>query len=127
MKKDIAKDKDTSIEHDQMPAAKCGRPAVGEAMTPAQRQQASRAKRLSEKFESFPAKQINILLSPQANQALEMLASYRDKSQKALIEELLIHAYAKQRDSVTSHDNERLMPVSENGQLRKLTKDRSKL
>jgi lipopolysaccharide biosynthesis regulator YciM len=69
-------------------------------MTPAQRQQASRAKRLSEKFESFPAKQINILLSPQATKALDMLTSYRDKSQKVLIEELLIHAYAKQSKEI---------------------------
>ena len=103
MKKDTSKD--SPIEHDQTPAAKCGRPATGKAMTPAQRQQASRAKRLSERFESFPAKQINILLSPQATQALDMLSSYRDKSQKALIEELLIHAYANQKDDVTSHDN----------------------
>lgn len=119
--------KETSIEHDQMPVAKRGRPATGKAMTPAQRQQVSRAKRLSEKFESFPAKQINILLSPQATQALDMLTYSCDKSQKALIEELLIHAHAKQRDVVTSHDNVKLMPVSENAQLRKLTKDRSKL
>ena len=125
MKQDISKE--TLIEHDQMPAAKRGRPATGKAMTPAQRQQASRAKRLSEKFESFPAKQINILLSPQATQALDMLTYSRDKSQKELIEELLIHAHAKQIDVVTSHDNEKLMPVSENGQLRKLTKDRTKL
>jgi len=96
-------------------------------MTPAQRQQASRANRLSAKFESFPAKQINILLSPQATQALDMLTSYRDKSQKVLIEELLIHAYANQKDGVTSHDNEKVMPASEKGQLRKLTKDKTKL
>ena len=125
MKNDTSKD--ASIEHGQTPTATHGRPATGNAMSPAQRQQASRAKRLSEKFESFPAKQITILLSPQANQALEMLTSYRDKSQKALIEELLIHAYAKQKGGVTSHDNEKLIPVAENAQLRKLTKDRSQL
>jgi hypothetical protein len=84
----------TSIEHVQVTTAKRGRPVTGKAMTPAQRQQASRAKRLSERFESFPARQVNILLSPQATQALDMLTSYRDKSQKELIEELLIHAYA---------------------------------
>ena len=42
-------------------------------MTPAQRQQASRKKRPSEWFETFPARQINILLSPQATQALDTL------------------------------------------------------
>ena len=98
MKKDTAKD--TSIEHDKKPTTTRGRPATGKAMTPAQSQQASRAKRLSEKFESFPAKQINILLSPQATKALDMLTSYRDKSQKVLIEELLIHAYAKQSKEI---------------------------
>ena len=98
MKQDISKG--TSIEHDQTPTAKRGRPATGKAMTPAQRQQTSRAKRLSERFESFPAKQINILLSPQATQALDMLTGYRDKSQKALIEELLIHAYANHKHNV---------------------------
>ena len=78
MKKDTAKD--TSIEHDQTLTTTRGSPTTGKVMNPAQRQQASRAKRLSEKFESFQAKQITILLSPQANQALEMLISYRDKS-----------------------------------------------
>lgn len=92
--------KDTSIEHVQTPTAKRGRPATGKAMTPAQRQHASRAKRLSERFESFPAKQINILLSPQATQALDMLTGYRDKSQKQLIEELLIHAYTNHKHNV---------------------------
>jgi hypothetical protein len=90
----------TSIEHVKTTTAKRGRPVTGKAMTPAQRQQASRAKRLSERFESFPARQINILLSPQATQALDMLTSYRDKSQKALIEELLIHAYANHKHNV---------------------------
>lgn len=56
-----------------------------------------RARRLSERFESFPAKQITVLLSPQAAQALEMLTKYRVKSQKQVIEELLIHAYANQK------------------------------
>ena len=88
---------DTTIEHDQTSTAKRGRDSTGKTMTPAQRQQASRAKRLAERYESFPAKQITILLSPQANQALEMLTSYRDKSRKTLIEELLIHAYAEQK------------------------------
>lgn len=88
------------IEHAQTVTTKRGRPSTGNAMTPAQRQQASRAKRLSERFETFPARQINILLSPQATQALDMLTSYRDKSQKELIEELLIHAYANYKHNV---------------------------
>jgi hypothetical protein len=71
-----------------------GRPATGQAMTPAQRQQASRAKRLAQRHETFPARQVNILLSPQATQALDMLSSNFDMSQKAVIERLLIQAYA---------------------------------
>lgn len=86
--------KNTSIEHVQTTPAKRGRPVTGKAMTPAQRQRASRAKRLSERFETCPARQINILLSPRATQALDMLTYCRDKSQKEQIEELLIHAYA---------------------------------
>ena len=73
---------------------KLGRPSTGQAMTPAQRQQASRAKRLSERHESFPAKQVSILLSPQATQALDMLTSNFEISQKEVIEKLLIQAYA---------------------------------
>lgn len=73
--------------------AQRGRPAAGQALTPAQRQQASRAKRLAQEHESFPARQVNILLSPQASQALSMLTNYRDLSQKEIIEELLIQAY----------------------------------
>jgi len=92
--------KNKSAVHVQTTAAKRGRPATGKAMTSAQRQQASRAKRLSERFESFPARQVNILLSPQATQALDMLTSYRDKSQKELIEELLIHAYTNHKHNV---------------------------
>lgn len=91
--------KNEPVEHVKTARAKRGRPSTGNAMTPAQRQQASRAKRLSERFESFPARQINILLSPQATQALDMLARYRDKSQKELIEELLIYAYANYKEN----------------------------
>lgn len=89
-----------STERVKTPTSKRGRPSTGKAMTPAQRQQASRAKRLSERFESFPARQINILLSPQATQALDMLTNYRDKSQKEIIEELLINDYANHKHNV---------------------------
>ena len=91
--------KDTSTEHDQPPAAKRGRPATGKAMTPAQRQKASRAKRHSVRFETTPAKQINILLSAQATQALDMLTYWRDKSQKEVIDELLILAFANYKEN----------------------------
>lgn len=92
--------KNQSIEPVKTTTAKRGRPATGKSMTPAQRQQASRARRLAEEFENFPARQINILLSPQATQALDMMTNYRDKSQKSLIEELLIHAYADYKDNM---------------------------
>ncbi|MEI6737820.1 MAG: hypothetical protein WCL29_05005 [Pseudomonadota bacterium] len=85
--------KKPSIEPVKTTTAKRGRPATGKSMTPAQRQQASRAKRLSEKFETFPAKQINILLSAQASQAYDILPYYSKKSKKGTIEELLIQAY----------------------------------
>lgn len=69
---------------------KRGRPSTGKAMTPAQRQRASRAARRLQRFESFPPGQISILLSPQANQALRMLIN-SDMSQKEIIEKLLIN------------------------------------
>jgi len=74
--------------------SKRGRPATGQALTPAQRQQASRAKRLAQEHESFPARQVSILLSPQATQALDMLSTNFDMSQKTVIEKLLVQAYA---------------------------------
>ena len=76
-----------------MEASKRGRPSTGAAKTPAQRQQASRAARLAQRHESFPARQVSTMLSPQAAQALDILAFNRDLSQKAIIEELLIQAY----------------------------------
>ena len=79
-----------------METAKRGRPVSGKAMTPAQRQQASRAKRRSERYGTSNARQVNFLLSAKAIQALDKLTSYRDKSQKEVIEELLIQAYGKQ-------------------------------
>lgn len=74
---------------------KRGRPATDTAMTPAQRQRASRAARKKKSFESFPPVQISMMLSAEASQALQMLARYRDVSQKAVIENLLIEEYAK--------------------------------
>lgn len=59
----------------------------------AQKRKANRAKRLAEVYEGFPAKQINMILSAQAAQALQMLASYRKLPQRAVIEDLLIQAY----------------------------------
>ena len=75
--------------------AKRGRPASENPMTPAERQRVSRAARKKERFESCPAMQIGMMLSPQASQALQMLAYCRDVSQKQIIEELLIDAYKK--------------------------------
>ena len=74
---------------------KRGRPASENPMTPAERQRASRAARKKERFESCPAMQIGMMLSPKASQALQMLVYYRDVSQKQIIEELLIDAYKK--------------------------------
>lgn len=75
---------------------KRGRPSTGSAMTAAQRQRASRAKRKKDRFETCPSIQIGMMLSPEATQALQMLAyNNRDKSQKLIIEELLIKAYRK--------------------------------
>lgn len=76
---------------------KRGRSATGQAMTPAQRQRASRAARKRKTFESFPAIQVSMMLSAEASQALQMLARYRDMSQKAVIENLLIEAYANHK------------------------------
>lgn len=72
---------------------KRGRPSTGKAMTPAQRQRASRGKRKKERFETCPPIQISMMLSAQATQALQMLIYGRDVSQKSVIEELLIEAY----------------------------------
>jgi hypothetical protein len=69
-------------------------------LTVAERQRASRSKRKSETFESFEPKQINIMLSAQARQALDMLIYKSDKSQKELIEELLIDAYQKHKQKL---------------------------
>lgn len=75
---------------------KRGRPMTGKAMTPAQRQRASRAARKKVRFETCPAMQISMMLSAEATQALQMLVyNNRDKSQKLIIEELLIEAYRK--------------------------------
>ena len=64
-------------------------------MTPAERQRKSRAARKSQTFETFPPKQISVLLSAEASQALVMLS--RDMSQKEVIERLLVEAYCKHR------------------------------
>ena len=74
---------------------KRGRPATGNApMTATERQRASRAARMLQRFESYPPMQISMLLSPQASQALRMLIN-SDTSQKEVIEKLLIDAYTK--------------------------------
>jgi len=75
---------------------KRGRPATGKAMTATERQQASRAARKLQRFESFPPVQISMLLSGQASQALRMLIN-SDTSQKEIIEKLLIDAYEKMK------------------------------
>lgn len=77
---------------------KPGRPAAGSAaMTPAERQRASRAKRKAQRFESFPAQQVNVILSAEASQALTMLCHHRDLSQKALLDQMLIAAYRAEK------------------------------
>lgn len=65
-------------------------PAPKKPMTPAERQRASRAARKKERFNTCPAKQISIMLSAEASQALEQLVFESDKSQKEIIEKLLI-------------------------------------
>jgi len=74
---------------------KRGRPATGSAMTPAERQRASRVARKKESFETFTPMQISMMLSAEATQALQMLTYGRDVSQKSIIENLLIQAYQK--------------------------------
>jgi hypothetical protein len=81
-----------------MEGLKRGRPSTGNAMTATERQRASRAARKLQRFESFPPVQISMLLSPQASQALRMLIN-GDKSQKEIIEELLIQAYSSQKNT----------------------------
>jgi hypothetical protein len=75
---------------------KRGRISTGKAMTSTERQRASRARRKAESFETFLPVHISMLLSGQASQALSMLTN-SDTSQKAIIEELLIEAYAKMK------------------------------
>jgi hypothetical protein len=65
-------------------------------LTPAERQRQSRAERKAKTWETFPAKQISLLLSAEASQALVMLS--RDVSQKEVIERLLSEAYREERD-----------------------------
>ena len=79
---------------------KRGRPSGGATMTPAARQRASRAARKEIRYETFPPKQISIMLSAEATQALDMLMVNRDMSQKRIIEELLIEAYRKHRSQL---------------------------
>jgi hypothetical protein len=74
---------------------KRGRPATDKAMTPAQRQRASRAARKKERFETTPAIQISMMLSAEASQALEQLVYEGKVTRKAVIERLLIEAYRK--------------------------------
>ncbi len=77
---------------------KRGRPATAKApMTVTERQQASRAGRKLQCFESFPPVHLSVLLSGKASQALSMLAHNRDTSRKEIIEKLLIAAYAEMK------------------------------
>ena len=77
-------------------------PAPKKPMTPAERQRASRAARKKERFNTCPAKQISIMLSAEASQALEQLVFESDKSQKEIIEKLLIDAHNKESTRLTS-------------------------
>ncbi|MFA7238869.1 MAG: hypothetical protein WC091_02060 [Sulfuricellaceae bacterium] len=80
---------------------KPGRPVTGtEAMTPAERQRASRRKRKAQRFESFQAQQVSVILSAEASQALTMLCHNRDLSQKALLDQLLIAAYRTEKNAL---------------------------
>ena len=74
-----------------------GRPFTGAAMTPAERQRASRAKRKLQTYDSFPAQQLAIMLSAEATKALRMLCHNRDLSQKELVDTLLVDAYQHQQ------------------------------
>ena len=77
---------------------KLGRPATGTvAMTPSERQRASRANRKAQSFESFPAQQVCVILSAEATQALRMLCHRRDLSQKALLDQILIATYRAEK------------------------------
>jgi len=91
---------------------KRGRPITGHAMTPAQRQQASRARRLAEKFELTSARQVNFLLSAKATHALDMLTKIRDKSQKSVVEEVLIETY-EAHNNKNLQINDKSLKISE--------------
>ena len=67
-----------------------------QAMTAAERQRASRAARKTKTCDTFMAKQISLMLSPEASKALVMLVHKSDLSQKQIIDKLLTDAYQKQ-------------------------------
>jgi hypothetical protein len=102
---------------------KRGRPTTGHAMTPAQRQQASRARRLAEKFESTSARQVNFLLSARATHALDMLTKIRTKTQKIVVEEVLIETYEAHKNK-SYQINDKSLKVNELETKR--TKDEAK-
>lgn len=79
--------------------AKPGRPSTGKALSPAERQRASRAKRRSESYDTFPASTLSLMLSPEASKALRMLSHDSDMSQKVIIEKLLISAYETKKNT----------------------------
>ena len=78
---------------------KRGRPASDHALTPAERQRARRAKIKAQTCETFPGQQLSVLLSPQASMALSVICFNGDlsrkRTQKAVIEEILINACEK--------------------------------
>lgn len=106
-----------------MDTKKRGRPITGQAMTPAQRQQASRVRRLAEKFESTRARQVNFLLSAKATHALDMITKIRAESQKRVIEEVLIQAYEEYKIK-NSKGNDKSLKI--NRPVNKPTKDETK-
>jgi hypothetical protein len=92
-----------------MNTPKRGRPASDNPLTPAERQRARRAKIKAQTFKTVPGQQLNVLLSPEASMALQMLCFNGDLSrkrfQKAVIEELLIEGYAKYQSELVVDDD----------------------
>ncbi len=83
-------------------SADTAKPATVQPMTPAQRQRVSREARRKQRFNDCPAKQVSMMLSAEATQALEQLSYSRKLTQKEIIEGLLIEAYANHKRDKSS-------------------------
>lgn len=92
----MAKDATDKVTQDLLPTpAKLGRPATGKALSPAERQRASRkARKFADKFDGFSAKSVTVLLSAHAYAALRLLVvdGAAGHSMKEVLETLITRA-----------------------------------